>query len=417
MVFLVYWVAVNSPGQRQHISTLRVHSASLVWLVRFVILLDTLLYTSIIPLLPQLNVEAGLSESSLGLLLGAYPFAGIFACVPFGLYSDRRSPRAPLILGAGGLVVGSMLIALSPTSLAIGLGRLIHGLSAAAVWTAGLVTVSIIAGPQHRGREVGLAYGAATLGGLLGPLLGGYMSERFGFTALYWASAVIGIGVTAALVLVYRRVEWPNAPRSAPPGPERDSRPQPNRQTVLLTVVLLTLLVTVIDGVLLLFMPLKLSRMWGLTAFAIGEVYLVWSVFLFASQVGSGYWADRFERRRPLIIGLLILGISLLGLGLAVNFGLALLTLHVTAIGFGIAGTVTTPVLTDAWEVRRPAGTGLGTAYGVANTVWAAGFLIGNVGGGWLLTQLEMAPILSGLALLVLLSIPALFLMKGNMEI
>jgi MFS family permease len=386
-------------------------------LVRFAILLDTLLYTSLIPLLPQLNVETGLSESVLGLLLGAYPFAGIFACVPFGLLSDRWNPRSPLIFGVGGLAVGSVLIALSPTPLAIGLGRLMHGISASAVWTAGLVTVSALAGPEHRGREVGLAYGVATVGGLLGPLLSGYMSERFGFAALYWVSAVLSIGVTAALMLVSRRVESPNASRSAPPEPERASVLQPVGLSLLLVAVLLPLLVTVIDGVLLLFMPLKLARMWGLTAFAIGVVYGIWSVFLFASQVGSGYWADRFGRRRPLIIGLLILGISLLGLGLTANFGLSLLTLMVTAIGFGIAGTVTTPILTDAWEARRPAGTGLGTAYGVVNTVWSAGFLIGNAGGGWLLTQLDMAPILSGLALLVLLSIPALFLIESNMEI
>lgn len=408
---------MNPPGQRQHISAQQLRSASLVWLVRFAILLDSLLYTSLIPVLPQLNVETGLSESALGLLLGAYPLAGIFACVPFGLLSDRRSPRSPLIFGVGGLAVGSVLIALSPTPLAIGLGRLMHGISASAVWTAGLVTVSALAGPEHRGREVGLAYGVATVGGLLGPLLSGYMSERLGFAALYWVSAVLSIGVTAALMLVSRRVESPNASRSALPGPERASVLQPIGLSLLLVAVLLPLLVTVIDGALLLFMPLKLARMWGLTAFAIGEVYAVWSVFLFVSQVGSGYWADRFGRRRPLITGLLILGISLLGLGLTANFGLALLTLLVTAIGFGIAGTVTTPILTDAWEVRRPAGTGLGTAYGVVNTVWSVGFLIGNAGGGWLLTRLDMAPILSGLALLVLLSIPALFLIKRNMEI
>jgi MFS family permease len=386
-------------------------------LVRFTILLDTLLYTSLIPLLPQLNVDTGLNESVLGLLLGAYPLAGIFACVPFGLLSDRRNPRSVLIFGAGGLAVGSVLIALSPTPLVIGLGRFLHGISAAAVWTAGLVTVSALAGPEHRGREVGLAYGVATIGGMLGPLLSGYMTERFGFTALYWVSAVLSIGLTAALMLVSQRVKLPIASRAVSLGPESAALPQPSRQSVLLAPVLLFLLVIVIDGTLLLFIPLKLARRWGLTPIAIGEVFVVWSAFLFASQVGSGYWADRIGRRRPLIAGLLILGISLLGLGLTASFGLALLTLHVTAIGFGIAGTVATPVLTDAWEARRPAGTGLGTAYGVSNTVWSVGFLIGNVGGGWLLTRLDMAPILSGLALLVLLSAPALFLIRRHMEI
>jgi predicted MFS family arabinose efflux permease len=125
------------------------------------------LFAGILPILPDIGATTGLGVEYLGVLVGAYAFSSLFTCLPFGLLSDRRNPRLIFVISLAGLTAGSLFVAVYPTPIGIGIGRLVQGIAGAGVWTAGLAVAGLVAGPAARGRAVAGVFSAATAGDVL----------------------------------------------------------------------------------------------------------------------------------------------------------------------------------------------------------------------------------------------------------
>ena len=368
----------------------------LIWLVWLAIFLDTLLYTGVLPLLDEIGQTENLSDGLLGLILAAYSFSGVFACLPFGLASDRWKPGPILIGSVIGISTGGLLVAAFPSPVGIAMGRMVQGLASSALWTAGMAVVSQQAGPERRGQAVARIFSAASAGELVGPVLSGFLFERVGISPFFWLAAVIGAGVTVGL-----------APRQGHSSDstqvgERDDRRKANGWVPLIASGALSLLLVSVFASMLLFTPLMLARRLDFSPVEIGLAFVGWNGVMLLSQMVVGRWADRAGWRRPLLVGLVGVVGGLVGLAGVEAVGLTLGMLVLVSLGTGFASTVVTSHFSGAWEARRPAGTGLGTAFGVSNTIWSFGFLIGNAAGGGLLTIFEMEAILLGMAVLLI---------------
>jgi MFS family permease len=273
-----------------------------------------------------------------------------------------------------------------------------QGLAGSAIWTAGLAAVNAAVPTDRRGREVGIAFAMATLGEMLGPLVSGFLAERFGFAAFFWFMAGLA-ALLAGVLLVWKGSVISTQPVEPDPA---EQRPRSFQMSVMVMGGVLSLLITVVYGMLLLLVPLKLSRELGLTEFSIGQVLVVWNLALFGSQILGGHWADAAGRRWPLALGLLVMGAGILSISRPAALLLVVAPIIVAGLGEGVAATSVTPLFTDAWEAVKPAGSGLGLAYGVANMIWSLGFLLGNSTGGWLLTRFRLNGVLLGVGIVVL---------------
>lgn len=374
----------------------------LVWLVWLAIFLDTLLYTGVLPLLDEIGKTEGLHDGRLGLILAAYSFTGVFACVPFGLLSDRWKPRPILIGSVIGISAGGLVVAAFPTPTGIMIGRALQGLASSALWTAGMAVVSEQAGAARRGQAVARIYSAASAGELTGPVISGFLFERgsWGISPYFGLAAMFGGVLTRGLVRHRRDTALPvaEAPRAEAASPARER--ERGWGPLVANGALSWLLVTIYASMLL-FTPLLLARRLGFSPAQIGVVFVGWNLVTLVSQMIVGSWADAVGWRKPLWVGLLGLMAGLAGLALVRDVVGTLALLALVSMGIGFASTVVTSHFSGAWEARRPAGTGLGTAFGVANTLWSLGFLTGNAVGGWMLTQWAMEGIFAGLGILL----------------
>ncbi|GAB4578500.1 MAG: tetracycline resistance MFS efflux pump [Anaerolineales bacterium] len=373
----------------------------LIWLVWLAIFLDTLLYTGVLPLLNEIGESESLNDGRLGLILAAYSFAGVFACLPFGIINDRWKPRLILVGSVVGISLGGLLVAAYPTPVGISVGRMVQGLSSAALWTSGMAVVSEQAGAARRGQAIARIYSAASAGELAGPVISGFLFERvgaqFGFSPYFWLAAMFGGVLTLGLV----RHRGDVAPSSERDPARAGENPAPRRENgwtpVVASGALSWLLVTIYASMLL-FTPLMLARRLGFGPAEIGLVFMGWNGVMLVSQMVAGKWGDHAGWQRPLWVGLVVLVGGLVGLSVLDGTGWTVGMLYLAAVGIGLGSTVVTAYFSGAWEARRPAGTGLGMAFGVANTIWSLGFLAGNTIGGWLLTHFGMEQIFGGLA-------------------
>lgn len=110
----------------------------LIALIGAIVLVDTLLYAALAPLLPALQDEFGLSKAGSGVLVGSYPLGTMLGALPGGWAAARFGPRAVVLTGLALMTVSGVAFALAGTTLLLDLARLCQGLGGAATWTAGL---------------------------------------------------------------------------------------------------------------------------------------------------------------------------------------------------------------------------------------------------------------------------------------
>ncbi|MDV6014626.1 MFS transporter [Haloechinothrix sp. LS1_15] len=147
----------------------------------------------------------GGDANAVGLVAASSALLPIFLAIPMGRWSDRG--RAPLLLLGGGIVMAaaSALLAHAGSVLAMALFNAALGIGQLALMVAAQSVVTDLSRPGEHDRNFGLFTAAASLGQLIGPLLGGWVidgrdSELLRTTTgAFW----VGAGISVLIVLFY----------------------------------------------------------------------------------------------------------------------------------------------------------------------------------------------------------------------
>lgn len=98
----------------------------------------------------------------------------------FGYFADRyRSRKPPFVLGLLALATSTSLFAAAISPAVLVVARALQGLSAAAVWVVGLTLIVDNVDEKRIGQAMGSTTLAMTMGGLVGPMIGGLMCVPF----------------------------------------------------------------------------------------------------------------------------------------------------------------------------------------------------------------------------------------------
>src|SRR5690349_16111613 len=85
----------------------------LLVLVGAVVLVDTMFYAALTPLLPHYSEELGLTKAGAGILAGAYAVGALVGGIPAGILATRLGVKRTLIVGLSGMVVTTALFGLA----------------------------------------------------------------------------------------------------------------------------------------------------------------------------------------------------------------------------------------------------------------------------------------------------------------
>jgi MFS family permease len=144
------------------------------------------------------------STSTMGLLMSAVGGAAVLAGFLIPALSDRfgRKPIIPIAAAVG--LVAPIGVMLSDGSLLILSITLFIGFFAAGLTSVVMATIPVESvGVLHITTAVGLVFGIGeTLAGLIGPLLGGILADRYGLMATLWLQTGLLIIVAALSTLL-----------------------------------------------------------------------------------------------------------------------------------------------------------------------------------------------------------------------
>ena len=412
----------------------------LVAVISAIVFLDAMLFGALIPLVPAYVDDFDLSKLQAGLLVGAFGAGAVLGGIPGGIVAGRVGPKNAVISGLLLLAFATFGLALADSPATIGIARFLQGLSSALTWAGALSWVAVSTPRALRGQLLGTVFGIAVLGAILGPMVGavaklvglragfagigviallltvaavlqprpgaevverGAVGRAFAdpaFVAGLWLNALpalffgvldvlaplaldaggygaVAIGVIALLLAAAALIQPRPGSEVVEPGAVRRAFADP----AFVAGLWLNALPALFFGVLDVLAPLALDA-GGYGVLAIGAVFLVAGLIETALNPLLGRLSDRRGRLLPIrwalsasiVVGILLAfadepaAIALLAIAGALSFG-----------GFY------TPGIALVSDRAERAALAQGLAFGVMNTAWAAGALVGpTVGGG-----------------------------------
>ena len=411
---------------------------------------DIFLYGVIVPVIPfALSTRAGIADQDVqhwvSVLLAVYGAALMSASPICGFLADRLpNRRLPLLIGLLALAGATLLLCLGQTITMLLLGRVLQGVSAAIVWTVGLALLADTVGHDTIGQAVGYVSISMSVAVLLAPLLGGVAYARAGYYSVYYmAFGMILLDVFLRMVLVEKKVaaKWttttageeaadpmeiaregeksapaierptiipPQSPMASDPAAVEEEEPQQAKPLKaillllssrrLLAALFCTLsqatLLTAWDAVL----PLYVNRLFGWSSIGGGLIFLPLILPSFLAPL-VGLWSDKKGPRWPTVLGFLFAVPFLVLLKLVNRAGIqqiVLLCALLALLGFAVTNAMT-PLLAEITYVvnhkerTHPGAFGgrgaYATAYGLFNTAYAAGLLVGPIWGGFVMLR------------------------------
>jgi MFS family permease len=351
-----------------------------VYLVLLTVFIDLLGFGIIIPLLPFYAQHFGAAPTVIGLLSSSYSFMQ-FLFVPFwGRLSDRIGRRPIILMSVTGSFISYLIFGFADSLAILFISRMLAGFMGANISTA-QAYIADTTSFEQRAKYMGLIGAAFGVGFMLGPFIGGVMSN-----INYGAPGFLASGLSLAnAILAYFLL----------PESLKD-RSKPVRKLSLLNItairaafqkraignlVLIFFFYTFAFSILYVAFPLFSRERFKYNAAESGYFFAYVGLIGIIIQGGAiGRLAKKFGEKSLMTTGLVLLLVALTFV--PSSHGLSTLIILATLLASGSA--FITPSLTSL--ISKYAGTGeQGGTLGVSQSFSSLGRVIGPFWGGFIL--------------------------------
>jgi DHA1 family multidrug resistance protein-like MFS transporter len=335
----------------------------------------------------QVEIWSGVTSFGQALILS------IFSPI-WGALADRRGRRVMVLRAAfgGGVVIG--LMGLSQNIWQFMALRFMQGAMTGVVAAASALAISFV--PRNRiGTALGMIQMSSFAGNAVGPSLGGFTADHFGYRLSFGVSGTLFLlaGLLTILFVTERFVPPPvSGKRPGLGGLLRDIRARGrDRQLLIMMVVLFSAQfgVNVVQPMLPLFVqyidPTQSA------AFVTGLIFTVAGVVAAVSSIIWGRLGDRIGFRRLLIAMALGAGLIYIPQALVVSVLQLIVLRGILGIFDGGLLPSANALIASSGPAERPGeGASHGTTYGLVYLANGLGFALGPLAGGMIAATLGL---------------------------
>ncbi len=352
---------------------------------------DFLGYAYIVPILPEWKEQFSLSSIEATALVSIWALPLLLFGPLSGRLTDKFGAGRVISVSIIMLIFSSLLYLVATEELlestfpdsgfwVLVAARFMHGVSGAAILTAGLAAASQL-WPNNFGETAGSLIGMATVGALLGPVIGGWAFEISASSAFL---ILAGLTFLALPMVLYasKEIGHGETTNSIEQIPIREFISHP----ILLRIGLLIMFSALATGALEAGVPLLLSE--PPMNMGPGKISLVLLVLVMIQGFGGWWWGrlvDRTEPTRWMLVGWTGVMTGLIAAGVISNqmddkIGILLIVMMLSVFQFSVAAAqIPMLPMIDAATSRAYGRGSAGLAFGAFGTAWAAGTLIGPI--------------------------------------
>jgi DHA1 family tetracycline resistance protein-like MFS transporter len=343
-----------------------------------IVFIDLIGFGMIIPILPLYALRFQATEWQIGILLASYSFMQFLASPILGWVSDRYGRKPVLLCSLIGSATGYILMA-DATSLAmLFLARILAGVAGASVGTA-TAYIADITPPENRSKRMGLIGAAFGIGFVLGPAIGGLLSQ-WTVVAPFWFAALLSI-VNAVLMWVVLPEPDRHAARQQGPGNWKQTFEQAGSWR--LGIVTMTYFIAIAGfAMVTVIYPQVSHRRFDLNQSQISFIFVFLGLIGAAIQGGGiGRLVKRFGDVNLAVAGFAIMAISMMMMPLAGSVPIFLLF----TAGLAVGNSLSQPTV-NAIASKGASAALQGRVLGVLQSAGSLGRVFGPVFAGFLLS-------------------------------
>lgn len=157
--------------------------------------------------LPSLGRELGASAVQIGLVEQTYVLSLARVMLTFGRLGDIVGQRIMFLVGLIAFTTVTLVIGFA-TSIGMIIGlRFFQGLGAATMLAGSMALVAAAFPPSQRARKIGLVSACTYVGLSAGPVIGGFITEHFGWRHIFFAPVPIGIAAILTCLFGMQEME------------------------------------------------------------------------------------------------------------------------------------------------------------------------------------------------------------------
>ena len=172
--------------------------------------LTPFLGSSVAIALPTIGKELEMNAILLGWVSTAYLIAAAMFLVPLGRIADIYGRKKIFAYGVLTYTFAAALSALSTSAAMLISFQVLQGIGAAMIFGTAVAILTSVFPANERGRALGINVAAVYIGLSLGPFIGGFLTQHFGWRSIYWANVPLGL-LILSLLLWKLKGEWAGA--------------------------------------------------------------------------------------------------------------------------------------------------------------------------------------------------------------
>ncbi|MBY0222974.1 MFS transporter [Mammaliicoccus sciuri] len=363
----------------------------------------------IIPIMPEYLGTFGVAGQALGLLIAIFSFAQ-FIFSPFsGNLSDKHGRKRIIIIGL--IIYGSSQLAfsLSTDLWMLYIARFFSGFGAAFIIPPTMAFVADITSLENRGRGMGLLGASMSLGFMIGPGIGGFLSK---ISLVFPFYAATGASFFAA---IFSLIFLPNPKPVLQGATTAENLLQQMWRSTKTPYFVMLIVMFVFSFGLANFqstISLYVDHKYGYTP---SQIAVIITVGGFVGVIIQTFVIDRLFRRfgemRIILINLIVAAFAMLGI-LFVN---TFFTILLVATIFSTATSLLRPAVNTL--VSKLAGKEQGYAAGMMNAYMSLGNMVGPATAGYIFDINMSSPYVVGMFILLLCFSLAAYWAKSNKEL
>ena len=160
--------------------------------------------------LPSIGKELSLDAVTLGWVSTAYLLASATFLVPFGRIADLHGRKRIFTYGIAIYTVSSLLSGIVGSAAMLISFRVLQGVGGAMLAGTAVAIITSVFSADERGKALGINVAATYTGLSLGPVLGGVLTQHFGWRSIFIINVPVGLAVMA-ITLWKLKGEWAGA--------------------------------------------------------------------------------------------------------------------------------------------------------------------------------------------------------------
>jgi DHA2 family metal-tetracycline-proton antiporter-like MFS transporter len=165
----------------------------------FVSVLNSSMVNVVVPVIGR---DYGVSEAQVGWVITGFLLTFAIGIPLYGRAADVFSIRRAFMVGLVAFAAGSLICASAPSLGMLVFGRIVQGAGGAAIPALSSVSVAKILPPGERGTALGLIVSSVGIGAAVGPILGGTVGSLVGWHYLFIGTFILTVALIPAALYV-----------------------------------------------------------------------------------------------------------------------------------------------------------------------------------------------------------------------